>query len=190
MKKKTTTCSAIEWNTMLGLCERLKADGYYREYLLILLGSHFGLRISDLLLLTWEQLQSDYSFIVQEGKTKKVREIKLNIRIQEALDCMRKKMAIENTSNPIFSNRWGQPISVSYVNKRMKWIFVRYRIKTQNPSTHTLRKTFGMRVFQMHGESERALIFLSEVFGHSSTAITRRYLGITQQEISSMYLDL
>ncbi len=175
---------------MLGLCERLKADGYYREYLLILLGAHFGLRISDLLSLTWNQVLNDESFRVQEGKTKKVREIKLNLRIKEALVFTREKLEIENTSCPVFSNRWGQTITVSYVNKRLKWVFTRYRIKTQNPSSHTLRKTFGMRVFQLHGESDKALIFLSEVFGHSSTAITRRYLGITQEEIADLYLGL
>lgn len=187
---KTTTCSALEWNTMLGLADRLKADGLYRDHLLILVGSHVGLRISDLLALRWGDFDNADELVIQEGKTKKVRTIRINTRVRESVSLCRNQMVVTDPDQPLFANRSGDAIGISYVNKRLKWIFSRYRVKTQNASSHTLRKTFGMRVYQMHGESDKALVFLSEVFGHASTATTRRYLGITQQQIAELYMDL
>jgi integrase len=57
-------------------------------------------------------------------------------------------------------------------------------------STHSLRKTFGRQVWTNNGESDKALLYLSELFNHSSPAITRRYLGIRQEELDDIYMSL
>ncbi len=178
---------------MLGLCAELKRDGLHRDYLLIIMGCHFGLRISDLLKLTWKDVYNQESMIIKEGKTGKQRKINLHERVHEALDFCKPHLFTGpdlTIDHPILANRWGCTLTVSYVNKRLKWIFSRYRIKTQNASSHTLRKSFGKRVYEQNGETDKALVFLSEIFGHSNTAITRRYLGITQEEIADAYLKL
>lgn len=178
---------------MLGLCSELKHDGLYRDHLLILMGCHFGLRISDLLRLAWKDVYGQDTVTIREGKTGKQRNIKVHMRVREALEYCKAYLADRpgwTIDDPILANRCGDPLTVSYVNKRLKWIFSRYRIKTQNASSHTLRKTFGKRVYDMNGETDKALVFLSEIFGHSNTAITRRYLGITQEEIADAYLKL
>ena len=89
-----------------------------------------------------------------------------------------------------FHNRYGKPFTVHYLNRELKDIFSRYRIKTDNPSSHTLRKTFGRRVWDMHNQSEASLIKLSEIFNHENTKVTRKYLGISRQEISDIYMGL
>lgn len=51
-----------------------------------------------------------------------------------------------------------------------------------------LHKTFGRRVVGMADpNSEMALIKLFEFFGHSSTKISRAYLGLSQEETSEVY---
>jgi site-specific recombinase XerD len=35
-----------------------------------------------------------------------------------------------------------------------------------------------------------ALIYLSEIFNHSSIAVTRRYLGIRQEQLKDIYMNL
>lgn len=187
---KPTACSALEWNAMLGLADQLKRDGHYRDHLLIIVGSHFGLRIGDLLALRWCDFDNTDEVVIREGKTNKTRVIRINSRVVECVSFCKRQLDVSNTEEPLFANRSGKPMSVSYINKRLKWIFARYRVKTQNASSHTLRKTFGMRVYQMHGESDKALVFLSEVFGHASTATTRRYLGITKKQIADLYMTL
>lgn len=178
---------------MLGLTARLRTDQLYRDYLLILLGSHWGLRIGDLVLVRWIDVVGNDQLHIVEGKTKKRRVIYMNARVKEAIEFCLPRFQLQDgwrIDQSILSNRWGEPLSVSYVNKRLKWIFSRYRIKTQNRSSHTLRKTFGRRVWEMHGESDKALVFLSEIFSHSSTSITRKYLGVTQEELGNAYLEL
>ena len=52
----------------------------------------------------------------------------------------------------------------------------------------SLRKTFGRQVYNMNSEnSELALVKLMEQFNHSSVAITKRYLGLRQEEILETY---
>lgn len=131
--------------------------------------------------------------IVKEGKTGKQRTINVHVRVCEALEFCKPHLSGHSNwtvESPILANRWGENLTVSYVNKRLKWIFSRYRVKTQNASSHCMRKTMGKRVYEMNGETDKALVFLSEIFGHSNTAITRRYLGITQEEIADAYLKL
>ncbi len=57
MRKKQTATSGMDWNTMLGLTQRLKQDEMYRDYLLITVGCYFGLRIGDLLKLRWGEVE-------------------------------------------------------------------------------------------------------------------------------------
>jgi integrase len=188
--RKTTT-SGLDWNVMLGLTKRLRNDNLLRDYLLITLGSYFGLRISDLLNLRWNDLLNKEDFLIIETKTNKERFISIHADVREALTYSYDQLKDSNlASDYIFANRWGDPLTVSYVNKRLKVILIKYNVKAQNPSSHTLRKTFGKHVFEMNNQSEKALIYLSEIFGHSSTAITRRYIGLTQEKIKNVYLNL
>jgi len=83
-----------------------------------------------------------------------------------------------------------KPISITAANKRIKKVFGEYDIKSVNPSSHTLRKTFGRRVYEAHNKSEDALILLSQIFNHTQISITRRYIGLTQERISSAYTCL
>ena len=67
----------------------------------------------------------------------------------------------------------------------------RYKLKVQNFSCHSLRKTFGRQVYNQNSENaELALVKLMELFNHSSVAITKRYLGLRQEEILQAYDSL
>ena len=55
--------------------------------------------------------------------------------------------------------------------------------------THTLRKTFGYRMFRQYktnGEGESALVYLQEIFNHSSPSVTRKYIGLESEAKRSM----
>jgi len=183
-----TTTSGMDWNSMIGLTDRLKRDGYHRDYLLITMGSYFGLRISDLLSIKWKDVFEKDELIIVESKTRKSRKITINDKVKEAIRRCWSESIDQNQF--IFANRWGGVLSVSYINRPLKVIFAKYSVRVQNPSSHTLRKTFGKRIYEMDGQSERALIYLSAIFGHSNTSITRRYIGITQEQIADVYLSL
>ena len=51
--------------------------------------------------------------------------------------------------------------------------------------THTLRKTFGYHYYK----KTKDVATLMEIFGHSSEKITKRYIGINEDEISETLLN-
>jgi len=196
-KNSKTTTSGLAWNEMLGLLHQLKQDKRYRDYLLICLGSYFGLRAKDLLSLRWcdlydgEQVRAE--ILLTESKTGKKRNITINPTAADALTYVRAeltRLGKFSQNDYIFANRWGDRISINYINKQLHRIFEHYNVKVQNPSTHCLRKTFARRVWDQDGKSEKSLIYLSEIFSHASVATTRRYIGLTREVIADVYLKL
>jgi integrase len=183
----------MDWNTMIGLTLQLKQDQLFRDYLLITIGCYFGLRIGDLLSIRWSDIIDKTEFVLIEQKTKKNRRITINPNVSKAVDLVSNELRLKNKFNEndyIFANRWGDKITISYINKRLKFIFKKYNVSVMNASSHTLRKSFGAHVFLKDSKSERSLIYLSEIFSHSSIATTRRYIGLTQEEIADIYISL
>lgn len=189
----STECSGIEWNSMLGLLVQLKKAKRNKEYLLIGTGAYLGLRASDLLNLRWSDLMYKDEIALTEKKTGKHRHISINTSLKEILRFVSEELARQGKFNIdayLFTNRNGEKVTIQYINRLLKKTFSNYGIKTQNASTHTLRKTFGKRVWEMDGKSERSLIYLSQMFNHSSTSITKRYIGIVQEDIRDIYMNL
>lgn len=157
------------------------------------LGFYTGLRISDILRLTWGQVTGVDSFEVVEKKTGKVRPINVN---EDLAGIIREARAaiMPESDGPIFTSKKGRAIgkqlTVVGANIRIKETLERYGIETQNPSSHTLRKTFARRVYENNGQTEDALILLSQVLNHSGPAMTRKYIGITRERIQNIYLSL
>ena len=130
-------------------------QGSTRNYLLIVMGVHTGLRVSDLLRLRRGDV---YDFgrgefrshlTLTEQKTGKAKTIALNSRLLSALALC-------------FGGGFGCAEDVLFPNNRKK------------------RAAIG-RV---------QAVLLMDIFNHSSFDVTRRYLGITQDERNSVYLGL
>lgn len=188
LKNSYVTSDYIEWDTMLSLVRRLYRDKEYRLSLLVGCGFFFGLRISDLLTLTWGMLLDGHSFIVVEKKTGKRREIKVNANFQKHIvDCY-KALNILDKNEKCFISRKKVVYSTQRINVLFKSIKTQYGLKIEHFSTHSMRKTFGRKVVEAAGEnSEFALIKLSELFNHADVMTTRRYLGLRSQELLETY---
>jgi integrase len=188
-----TTSAYIEWEKLQNTILKLERDGDWKFALLFAIGSFTGLRISDILSLRWIDLVNKDVLSIVEMKTDKHRTITLNPRLQEIVVRIYKGQKKSQPDDLIFLNRRGtQAISLQYVNSRMKEIAVTYKL-SKDPATiksHSLRKSFGRRVFEVNDNSEKSLILLSDVLQHSNVGITRRYLGLTAKEISDVYVNL
>ena len=191
--KTNRTTSGISWIEMHGLLAQLEKNEKFRDCLLIATGCYLGLRASDLLNLKWRDVYNKDELELVEKKTNKLRHLTINPFLKDIIHRSFDNLSIK-PGNPLerylFENRKGEKLSIQYVNRNLHKIFDEYRVKVKNGSTHTLRKTFGKRVWDMDGKSERALIYLSQIFNHSSTHITRKYIGIVQEDISNIYLSL
>ena len=173
---------------MLSLVRRLYRDGNYRMSLLIGCGSFFGLRISDLLTLSWDMILDADSFTLYEKKTGKRRVVKVNKEFQRHIQNCYDALNIADDTEKCFISQKGSVFSIQRINTILKEIKKKYNIKIEHFSSHTLRKTFGRKVFESAGENANlALVRLSELFNHSSVAITKIYLGIRQEELLETY---
>ena len=188
-KNSYTTADYIEWNTAINLVHRLYKDKDYKMSLLIGCGIFFGLRISNILQLSWDMLLDDSSFELIEKKTQKRREVRINKGFQKHIwDCYN-ALLITDKSEKCFKSRERRVYSIQRINMLLKDIKKKYGIKSvKNFSTHSLRKTFGRHVYERaDSNGEMALVMLSELFNHSNTAITKRYLGLRKEEIMGCY---
>lgn len=188
LKNSYVTSDYMEWNLMLSLVRKLYRDEEYRLSLLIGCGSFFGLRISDLLTLTWSMLLDDEKFIVVEKKTGKRREIRINCNFQKHIaDCF-KSLGVVDRNEKCFISRKRVVYSIQRINILLKEIKQRYGLKIEHFSTHSMRKTFGRCVVETSGiNSEFALIKLSELFNHADVMTTRKYLGLRMEELLETY---
>ena len=189
LKNSHTTADYIEWNTAVNLVHRLYKDKDYKMSLLIGCGIFFGLRISDILQLSWDMLLDDSSFELIEKKTQKRREVRINKGFQKHIwDCYN-ALLITDKSEKCFKSRERRVYSIQRINMLLKDIKKKYGIKSvKNFSTHSLRKTFGRHVYERaDSNGETALVMLSELFNHSNIAITKRYLGLRKEEIMGCY---
>jgi integrase len=191
LNQKTTTTS-MEWDQFKSLISKLERDGEYKFCLLISVGVFTGLRVSDLLQLKFNQfIGTDFLNII-EKKTKKERRIKINSDLKDIVERIKIKMNIVDDEQFIFVNKYGtKPIDKSYVNVKLKDLFKKYDIHLEgNVSSHLFRKTLGNRALKLNNYSNESIILLMELFNHSSPITTKRYLGVRNSEIESIYDSL
>ena len=81
-------------------------------------------------------------------------------------------------------------LSVDNAGKILKKIIMDEVGLNVHASTHCMRKTFGYQVVMNYPDRTRAVEHLQKIFGHSSPAITMRYIGITDDEIRDTYRNL
>ena len=188
LKYSTTTADYLVWSDAMNLIRKLAKDENYKMSLLIALGCFTGLRISDILALRWEQILSTEEFTIIEKKTGKKRVLRLNSQLQQHIQECYEHIQPIGLKAPILVSQKGTVFAIQRINVILKEIKRKYRLKVKNFSCHSLRKTFGRQVYNMNSEnSELALVKLMELFNHSSLAITKRYLGLRQEEILQTY---
>ena len=187
-KYSTTTADFLVWSDAMNLIRKLAKDDNYKMSLLVALGCFTGLRISDILALRWNQILGVDEFAIIEKKTGKKRTLRLNPQLQKHIQECYEHIQPIGMKAPILVSQKGTIFTIQAINRILKDIKKKYKVKLKNFSCHSLRKTFGRQVYNMNSEnSELALVKLMELFNHSSVSITKRYLGLRQEEILETY---
>ena len=187
-----TKSDFVEWDKLQLLTRQLETDKDYKFCLLITIGMTTGLRISDILSLRYQDLTGEH-LEVTEKKTKKYRKIPINPQLRETMVRISNKLPVVDPTQFIFMNRWNtKPISSQYVNWKLKELMKKYQVvkDIQKIKSHSLRKSFGRRIWENSGRSERGLIMLNEIFNHSNIRTTKIYLGIREKELFDVYQNL
>lgn len=153
--------------------------------ILFKLGCYTGLRASDLLSFKKKDLYNRTRVILREQKTGKVKTFPLQMHLQILINTFIEKQNLTDEEY-VFSGR--------YTNKEVDRSQV-YRFIVQackelgiedNVGTHTMRKTFGYHAYKQFNN----VVVLQFIFNHSGPDVTKRYIGITQDEMDEVYLKL
>ncbi len=189
--KRSTTATFLPWEDFTSLLLKLERDKEFKFLLLISIGTMTGMRVGDVLQLRWQDVLNKKKIRIQEGKTSKLREIPISEDLERIIIKCHDELKVSSESELMFLNKYKtKAIRIQWVNVKLKRLFLKYGLPTKGVSSHLFRKTLGRAVWANNGYSEAALVKLSELFGHSSIAITRRYLGLQQEEIDDLYLGL
>jgi integrase len=170
---------------------QLKGAERYRDLLFFVTGINTALRVSDLLSLTIGQFVDENGtvapkFVIKEEKRGKRNVVTINDSIREVLGLyLTEHRMIQN--NPahfvFFSTRHANYDYSRPLTRERAWQIVSELCQvvglTGNYGTHTLRKTWGYHARKNGVPME----IIMEKLNHTSFAFTKRYLGITDDEL-------
>lgn len=164
-------------------------NGQLRNYTLIVLGIHTALRISDLLRLKWRDVYCFESkrfkthINLTEKKTGKTTSIALN---KAAIHALAQYFPSKRGAYIFASSRKNAaPICRVQAYRIIRAAGAAARITTRI-SCHSLRKTLGYHAWR----SGTAVAVIMDIYNHTSYEVTRRYLGISQDDKDKVYLGL
>ena len=165
----------------------------YRNELLIILGLNTALRISDILSLKWEYVydfeKKEYRdhIVIIEQKTGKFSQIYINSNVLSALREYKgylneKKRKIKPDTYLFCHSNKNVPITRTQAFRIIKEASDSCHLEGVI-SCHSLRKTFGYHAWKQ-GVPPALLV---TIFNHSSFDITKRYLGIEQDDKDKIF---
>ena len=171
----------------------------YRNKLLFIIGINIGIRASDLRKLKWSfffdkedscTFKFKNFYVLQpmkQRKQKKFVKLFFNQAVQTAINNYISEYPIENLDDYLFLSRQGnEPITVQSLWNIIKYTAIEAGIK-QNIGSHSLRKSFGFWCWHQSEDKNKALVILQQIFNHSSTQVTAKYIGILDDEIEDMF---
>lgn len=170
--------------------KRYLKENNLRDYLMFMVGISSALRISDILKLkvsdVWDGKKVKSHVDLREKKTDKGKIFavspNLNKAIREYLNSYTYDM-----DDHLFRSRKGENTPITrqqaalILNNAADAVGIKYAV-----STHSMRKTWGYWAYK----SGVSLALIMEALNHSSIANTKKYLGITQDDLDDVYVNL
>lgn len=153
----------------------------YQMALLIEFGFRTLLRYSDISRFTWDYVLNKDELVLNEKKTGKKRIIKVGGVLKSTLLDYYQQMGQPDIGARIFG------YTLRHTNRLLQFGSRFVGIRKKKVSTHSLRKSGARFLYEENNKSEDVFLKISMILNHSSTQVSRRYLGITKEEISDVY---
>lgn len=152
-----------------------------RDYVLFMTGLYLGRRISDILPLKAKDVRNKEYLYFRESKKNKESYLKINKRLQTIYKSYCSGMADNDfLFAPLRGNKNRHISRQQYwhvLNKAAEELGYEDKI-----GCHTLRKTLGRELY--HQGTDITMIML--ILGHDDVNYTKRYIGVTADEINSV----
>ena len=185
-QKLPKVLSEDEVNNLLDI--NLKTDFDYRNKAMLELMYSSGLRVSELINLTLNDIDTKSAIVRVFGKGSKERVIPLDEYACEALDNYilyhRYNLFKHGENNYLFLNNHGEKMTRQGFFKILQKLAKEKNIKTSF-SPHTLRHSFATHLLK-HGADLRSI---QELLGHSDISSTQIYTHITNERLQNNYKE-
>lgn len=151
------------------------------------IGLNLALRISDLLSVKFSDI-NDGRLILNEGKTGKRAEIKLNTKTMLLINDIQLAhpdhiFLFQSYRNNKSINSPPKPLTRRAVSQAFEMVGNELNLRL---GTHSMRKTRGYHLYKKTKDIARVMKMLR----HSSEGVTLRYIGITQDVIDRDFIEL
>jgi site-specific recombinase XerD len=163
-----------------------------RDYTVFVVGINSALRVSDIVKLKGEDIFYEIGELKKEirlieKKTSKQKVFPINQSMKKALLEYFEYIDKPSDDEYIFKSRQGgnSPLSVKMAWRIFKDIRDNVKLST-HIGTHSMRKTFCFMAWKQGVPIET----LMKILNHGSQSVTKRYIGITQEEINDVYLNI
>ncbi|MFC0139792.1 tyrosine-type recombinase/integrase [Erwinia mallotivora] len=149
------------------------------------LNLNLALRISDLLALTFEDVQAN-TLRITETKTGKVKQFPINDAARAIIEKRRKSNSediylFQSKSNRVKAQ--ASPVAREGVSRAFKEAGLEVCGDSRNIGTHSARKTRARIIY----EETKDIALVSKMLNHSSIKVTEIYLDITQDDVNNSY---
>ncbi len=141
-----------------------------------------GLRLSELVGLSWRDLDLDDGLVRVLGKGSRTRLLPVGRFAVAALRALAAEAADTDPGAPVFVGRQGRAISTRAVQKRMKQLALRQGI-ARNVHPHLLRHSFASHLLESSGD----LRAVQELLGHADIGTTQIYTHLDFQHLARVY---
>lgn len=152
-----------------------------RDRFMFVFGINTGLRVSDIVPLKVGEVRGKSHVVIREQKTGKVKRFKIPAKLRHEVEAYAAQMG---DGDYLFASRKGNS-HITPTQAYRALVKAGEVLGRDDIGTHTMRKTFGYHYYR----DTRDLAFLQEIFNHSAPSITKRYIGITQDEIDETLED-
>ncbi len=183
VKKLPNTLTVEEVDKLLDIRTVTPFD--YRNKCMLELLYGTGLRISELLSLTINDIDTINCTIRCIGKGNKERIVPINDYVIKALNSyleVRPALLKNKNTKELFLNSRGEKLSREGFFKELKKILLKKGLNP-NVSPHTLRHSFATHLLEYGAD----LRVIQEMLGHSDVSTTRIYTHITNQKVAQDY---
>lgn len=189
MRKKRTrqnkkAAIRADFDTVKAAIHGYLANDDWQAAMLLAVPLFTGLRVSEWQGLRWENiLQPSMEIGIKKDRgVGKTRTIEFS---EDTKAIFRRCYELSGTTHPpklIFRSKFNRPYCTLWLNKLVEQVCEEQG--WEKYTTHSFRKSWGYKMWQILGANHEALLLLQMAFNHSSPHTTMIYLGLREDVIS------
>lgn len=162
----------------------LLRDGQTQYYFAVRLMADTGMRVSELIEVTVENVEDGFIDLCSKGN--RIRRVYIPHIVRDP--CLKWLESIGRNTGYVFLNRFGNRITTNGIRDQLKQFAIRYNLDPAVVYPHTFRHLFAKNFIERCDD----IAMLSDILGHESIETTRIYLhrsSSEQQRIFNQVVD-